>query len=136
MSSECMFGKHGQGGTRIKMKGIFLQVVPHLYDLPNSTVGLDAIAAETVSAVPALVPLIMLFVWFTVFLGGISRQKLGGRSADYAMWSVVASLSTYMIALILTLADGLIRLDWLVIITVVTIFSGLWLFLDRRAGEI
>ena len=111
-------------------------VVDHLFNLPNSTTGLDAIGAQTVTAVPSLIPLMMLFVWFVVFLGGIGRQKAVGGTADYPMWSVVASMSTYMIALLATLADGLIRLDWLVIITVITIFSGVWLFLDRKASEV
>ena len=108
----------------------------YLFDLPNATGGLDAIAVQTVAAVPALFPLMMFFVFMVVFLGGIARQKMASGTADYPMWSVVASLSTYMVALILTLFEGLIRLDWLVIITTVTIFSGVWLFLDRRASEV
>ncbi len=108
----------------------------YLYNLPNSTEGFDAIAVEVVTAVPAFVPLLIAFVFFLVFLGGIARQKAATGTADYPMWSVVASLSAYMIALILTLYEGLIRVDWLVIVTTVTIFSGVWLFLDRRAGEV
>ena len=108
----------------------------YLYALPNSTEGLDAIAVQTVTAVPAFIPSLMLFVFFVIFLGGISRQKARTGTADYPMWAVVGSLSTYLVTLILTLYEGLIRLDWLVIITVITIFSGIWLFLDRKTSEV
>lgn len=108
----------------------------YLYNLPNATSGLDAIGQETVSTLPSLLPLLFLFVWFVVFLGGVGRQKARVGTADYAMWSVVASLSIFMLALITSTITGLIRLDWLVIITVITIFSGVWLFLDRKPSEL
>ena len=108
----------------------------YLYNLPNATTGFDDIAVQTVTAVSAFTPLLLVFVFFVVFLSGIARQKARNGTADYPMWSVVASLSTFMVALILTLYEGLIRLDWLVIITVVTIFSAIWLFLDRKTSEV
>src|SRR3989344_3908159 len=49
-------------------------------------------------------------------------------TVDYPMWFVVASLSVFMLALITSTITGLIRLDWLVIIVVITLFSGIWLF--------
>jgi L-asparagine transporter-like permease len=91
---------------------------------------------QTVTAVPSLVHLLLLFIWFVVFLGGISRQKARTGTSDYAMWATVASLSTFMVTLILTLIEGLLRLDWLVIVLVITLFSGVWLFLDKRKSEI
>lgn len=107
-----------------------------LYDLPNATTGMDDILVETITAVPSLTPMILVFVFFVVFLGGISRQKLRTGTSDYAMWSVVASLATFMIALIMSMVEGIIRLDWLSIVIGVTILSGVWLFLDRRQSEV
>ena len=80
--------------------------------------------------------MLLLFVFFVVFLGGISRQKARTGTSDYAMWAVVASLSTFMVTLIMTLIEGLIRLDWLVIVVVITIFSVVWLFLDKKQSEV
>jgi hypothetical protein len=108
----------------------------YLYTLPNSTTGIDDILVETVSAVPFLTPMLLFFVFFVVFLGGISRQKARSGFSDYPLWAVVSSLSMYVVALIMTMVEGLIRLDWLVIVTVIAIFSGVWLFLDRRSGEV
>ncbi len=107
-----------------------------LYTLPNKTTGLDDITVQTVSAVSAFTPLLLLFIFFVVFLSGIGRQKARTGTADYPMWAVVASLSIFIISLILTLVSGLIRLEWLVIVTVITIFSGVWLFLDKRGSEL
>ena len=108
----------------------------YLYDLPNSTSGLDNIFVELVATNPSFIPLLMVFTFFIVFLGGIARQKSRGGTADYPLWAVVASLGTYLVALILSLTSGLINQLWLVIVTVVTIFSGVWLFLDRKNTEI
>lgn len=107
-----------------------------LYTLPNATSGLDAIVVDTVEAVPSLIPLLFLFVFFVVALGGIARQKARTGTADYPMWFVIASLSVFMLALITSTTTGLIHLDWLIIIVVVLLFSGVWLFLDRRSSEI
>jgi len=107
-----------------------------LYTLPTNTSGLDNIIVSVITVVPAFVPLLLAFVFFTIFLGGIGRQKARTGTSDYPMWAVIASLSTFMIALIMTMIEEVIRLDWLVIITVVTIFSGVWLFLSRKVGEV
>lgn len=127
-----MYGKLG-GEIQIKMKIMFLD---YLYNLPNATTGFDDIAVQTISALPSFTPLLMVFVFFVVFLGGISRQKMRSGFADYPMWSVIASMSAFLIALMLSLYEGLIHLDWLVVIVVVTIFSGVWLFLDRKQSEV
>ena len=108
----------------------------YLYELPNATAGMDSIVVQTVTAVPGFIPLLLLFVFFVVFLGGISRQKARTGTSDYAMWAVVASLSTFMVTLIMTLIEGLIRLDWLVIVVVINISSAIWLFLDRKQSEV
>jgi hypothetical protein len=109
--------------------------MPKLFELPNATT-LDEILVQTESSVTAFTPLLLAFVFFVVFLGGVARQKSRTGTSDYATWSVVASLSTFMIALIMTLVEGLINLDWLIAVVVVVIFSGVWLFLDRRSSEV
>ena len=91
---------------------------------------------DTMTAVPGLISLLLLFVFFVVFLGGTARQKTRIGTADYPMWAVVASLSTFMITLILSVVEGFIRLDMLVLVVVITIFSGVWLFLDKKQSEV
>jgi hypothetical protein len=107
----------------------------YLYDLPNATSGIDAIAVQTIENVPSLAPLLLVFVWFVVFLGGVIRQNGRNGSADYPAWSVAASLSTFLAALIMSVASGFINLDILVVTIVITIFSFVWLALDKRGNE-
>ena len=107
-----------------------------LFTLPNATSGADTILVQTASIVPSFTPLLLTFVFFVVFLGGIARQLNRTGGADYAMWATVASLSTFTVASILTLITGLINLEWFVIVLVVTIFSGTWLFLSRKQSEV
>lgn len=107
-----------------------------LYTLPNATSGVDAIAVQTATQVTSLTPLILAFVFFTVWLGGTARQKARTGTADYAMWCVVASLGMLITSLIMSMISGLIQLEWLAIVITVTIFSGVWLFLDRKAQEV
>lgn len=108
----------------------------YLYNLPNSTEGLDAIVVETSTAVPALAPLILSFVFFVIFLGGISKQKARSGTADYSMWSLIASLAIFILSLIMSIIEGLIQFEWLVIVFVITIFSALWFFFGSKPGEI
>ncbi len=106
-----------------------------LYTLPNSTAGYDNILVQTVEAVPAITPLILAFVFFIITLGGIARQKTRSGTADYQMWFLIGSLATFVTALIMSMTTGIIQLDWLVIVLVVTIFSAVLFFLSRKAGE-
>ena len=106
-----------------------------LYTLPNATTP-DSILVQIVAAEPAFTPLLLLFTFMVIFLGGIGRQKARLGTADYSMWAVIASISMLMLSLVLSLATGMIQLDWLVIVVVVTIFSGVWFFMSQKQSEV
>jgi len=110
--------------------------VAYLYELPNATSGLDAIMVQTLNIFPALTPLILLFVFLVVFLGGITRQKLRSGTSDYPAWAMVASLATLIPALLFSVQAGFIRLDWLVIVITLNILSSIWFFFDRKYTEV
>lgn len=112
---------------------IFLE---YLYDLPNATSGLDAIVVQTITASPSFTPLLLLFVFLTIFLGGSARQKARTGNADFPMWSVVGSMTTLIIALLMTTISGIIKLEWLIITLVITLFSGAWFFMNYRQSEV
>jgi uncharacterized membrane protein YjjP (DUF1212 family) len=107
-----------------------------LYTLPNATSGIDAIAVQTLTAVPSFTPLLLFFIFMLVFLTGTARQKARTGNADFPQWSVVASISTLMASLVLSTISGLIQTDYLVIVVVVTILSGVWFFLDQKQSEV
>ena len=115
--------------------------MPYLYTLPNSTAGIDNITYQIINQ-PAgsgpmpFIPLTLVFVFFVIFLGGISRQKARTGTSDYAMWATVASMSTFLVALMMSLGTGFISLEYLIYTLVFTLVCGVWLFLDRRQSEI
>lgn len=121
-----MYGKHGKE----------IQIKMALYDAPNLTSGMDTAIVETVEAVSIFTPMFLLFIFAVVFIGGMVSQRRRTGLGDMPMWATIASLSTLMVSLPLTLTSGLIQLDYLVIIVVITIFSGFWLFMDRNRMEV
>jgi len=101
-----------------------------IYDAPNATTGIDTILVDTASAVPAFIPAFLFFVFLTVFFGGAIRQKRRLGRYDLPLWAVIASISTFVISLLLTLKAGLIQLEVLSVVIVITVLSGLWLLKD------
>jgi uncharacterized membrane protein YoaK (UPF0700 family) len=106
-----------------------------LYDLPNSTSGMDAILVDTSTAVPAFVPMLLLFVFFVVLLGGSNSQRKRTGNSDIPLWATIASISTLMVALPMTLTTGMISKSLLAILVVIIIMCGLWFFLSRNKYE-
>ena len=107
----------------------------YIFTFPNATTP-DNMLIQIVTTVPALIPAFLFFVFMVVFMGGVSRQKLRTGTADYPMWAVVGSLAILMLSLIMGIVPGIISLPYTVIVIVITIFSGVWLFLDRKVNEV
>jgi len=78
----------------------------------------------------------LIFVYFTILLGGSLSQRRRSGYMDLPLWSAIASVATLVIALPLTLTFGLIDLYTLSIVSAITIVSGLWLFLDKNRNEV
>jgi len=108
----------------------------YLYDLPNTTSGLDALVIDTFSVFPFMSSLILLLVYFTVFLGGITRQTIRSGTADYSAWALLAGMATLLPALIFSISAGFIQLDWLIIVVALNILGAIWFFLDRKPSEV
>lgn len=107
-----------------------------LYNAPNLSAGLDEAIIGTVQAIPIFTPMLLFFVWGVVFLGGMTAQKRTTGSGDMPMWMTIAMISTLFISLSMTLASGLIQIQTISIVAIITIFSGLWLFMDRNRREV
>lgn len=107
-----------------------------IYNTPNLTGGIDDAVLDVVTEVSVFTPMFLLFVFAVVFIGGSINQKRRTGFTDLPMWATIASLSTLMITLPLSLTSGLIGLETLVIVVVVTLMSGLWLFMDKNKNEV
>tara|TARA_R100000687_G_C6434137_1_gene157211 strand:- start:98 stop:427 length:330 start_codon:yes stop_codon:yes gene_type:complete len=107
-----------------------------IYNPPNLTSGMDQLIVGTITAVPEFTSFFLVFVYLMMLIGGSTAQKRRIGSADLPMWSTLASLTTLLVALPLTLTLGLIQIEVLSAVVIVTIFSGIWLFLDRNRNEV
>ena len=108
----------------------------YLYDAPNTTAGFDNAMVDLVTEVNAFIPMLLLFVFCVVFIGGSTAQRRREGQSDYPLWSVIASLSTLVLCLPLTLITGLISLDYLGYVVVITILCGFWFFTSRNKNEV
>jgi len=107
-----------------------------LYDTPNLTSGIDDALIDVIGEVGVFVPMLLLFVFGIVFIGGMNSQKRRVGYVDTPMWAVLSSLSTLLVALGLSLVSGGIQLQVLAIVVAITVGSGIWFFLDRSRNEI
>ena len=107
-----------------------------LYDIPNMTDGFDNALIDIAGSVSVFTPMFLLFVFGVVFIGGATSQKRRTGTVDMPMWSVIASLSTLMVSLPLTLASGLIQIQVLGILVALVLMGGIWLFLSRNRNEV
>lgn len=107
-----------------------------LYNIPNATTGMDTILANLSQEIPSFFPLFLLSIFLIVFIGGSFAQgrRIGG-SADMPLWAVLASMSTLLVALPLTISSGTIDMTTWVVIVTVTLGSGLWFFMSKGRGE-
>ena len=110
------------------------------YAIPNLTGGIDTAIVDTVKTVPIFAPMLLVFVFGIVFIGGIVSQKRRTGTADAPMWGAVAGLATFLVALPLTLTEGLLPetalFSPLVLVTVITIIIAFWLFTSRNRNEV
>jgi len=105
-----------------------------IYNQPNLTSGIDGTFVE-------LLQQSLLYHWafgFCIWIcfynwNGYTKAKTG--HADMPMWAVMASISTLIVTLLLSIKSGLINIETLAIVISITVFSGLWLFLSKVLGK-
>ena len=107
-----------------------------LYQQPNFTGGIDEALTSTVSSVPEFTAFFLAFVFGLILLGGSTAQRKREGRSDLPLWATLAGIGTTMVALLMSLAQGLIQIEVLSVTVAVTIASGFWLFMDRNRNEI
>ena len=103
---------------------------------PTLVGGMDQTLVEVATAVPAFIIGFLIFVWMIVFLGGMGQQSSRKGFGDAPLWATMASMSTVLVSLLLTLKPGLMSIEALGIVVAVTIFSGIWLFMSKGRNEL
>lgn len=105
-----------------------------IYDLPNATTP-DAGLIQLFTQVPSIPIMLLVFVWFTVLIYGTRKQTERTGNSDTPQWAVLASLTIFMLALIMTITTGFISLQTLVIVVSITVLTAIWFFMSRGRYE-
>ena len=97
----------------------------------NFTEGLDQLFFYVASEVPIFIPMILFALFIVIMLGGFfSQQRQGGRG-DFLMWGAIAGYITTGAAYILSLISGLISLQTVIIVLVITVVMNAFYLLSR-----
>ena len=109
----------------------------YTFNFPNGTLGYDyTLQGLSNQQNFPFANMILLFVWLIVFLGGFTIQNRRTGRADGSIWATLASVTTLVTSLILTIKSGYIEPWVLGLVVGVTIASGIWLFMSRGANEV
>jgi len=112
-----------------------MEYLTYLYNQPNLSAGIDDALVSTAQSVPIFPIMILVFIFFTILLGGSSAQKKRTGTPDIPMWAAMSGVSTTFVALIMTIGDGIIDLTTLGIVIAITLMCGVWFFLSKVRGE-
>jgi hypothetical protein len=107
-----------------------------LYETPNLTGGMDEVIYGVTTEVSIFTPMLLLFVFGVVLVGGLVAQKRRTGLADFPLWTTIASVVTLLVALPLTLTGGLINITTLSIVVILAVVSGVWLFMSKNRYEV
>lgn len=111
-------------------------MVNYIFQQPNLTNGIDDAIVDVATAVPSFSIMILLFTFFTVLVGGMTSQNRRIGYADTPLWALLASLSTFLVSLIMTLKAGILP-GWVFgIVLALNVLVGFWYFMSRGKGEI
>jgi hypothetical protein len=108
----------------------------YLYEFPNATLtGGDQFLAQLVAQIPILPVIFLMGLYFIITLSGSLAQSYKRGYVDIALWSLFGLLSVDLVALLMSLGDGLISGLVLGFCLGLTILNGLWLYLTMGRYE-
>jgi len=109
-------------------------ISPPNYTLYDSSAGFDVAIVQTTTQVGAFLPMLLLFVWIIIFLGGVRGQTRRTGSAETPLWAALASMATFMLSLIFTLViESNVMMSTILGITLgLTILTGVWAFMSSK----
>jgi hypothetical protein len=106
-----------------------------IYSDVNLSSGVDTALISIATQIPALPIAVLIFTFIIVLVGGTSAQSRRFGYSDWAMWSLLASLSCLLLSLIMTINLGLIDLGTLGIVIALNILTAFWFFTSRGRFE-
>jgi len=108
----------------------------NLYTFPNATLsGGDQLLTGITAQLPAFPVFILLIVYFVVTLGGALAQATRRGYIDFPMWSLLGFLTIDLLAVLMTMAEGLMNPIVLGVCFGLTILNALWFFMTMGRFE-
>ena len=93
--------------------------------------GLDGTLVYVATIEPLFTKLVLFGFFLVGFLGSIFSQWRLRNRVEFPGSFFAGALSTLVVAVLMNLIDGLISLDTLIIVVIVTIISYVWLLIAK-----
>ena len=100
------------------------------WTLPGNLTDPVDILVNTSTQVPILFPGIILLVFGVIIIAGAYSQERKTGKSNISMWFAVSSLITTTASLFLFLIDGLVPLEFMMIMMGITLFSVIYFFFN------
>ena len=105
------------------------------FNLQNASTPDEALVAVATATGGVFPIMILVFTWVIIFFSGVQRQNKRFGYSDAPQWATMASLSCVLLGLVMTIKEGFITLQVLIIIFGVATLSAIWFFLSRGRYE-
>ena len=98
----------------------------------NVSEGLYIPFLYVAQTIDIFIPLVLFAFFFIIAYGSFYAQKRSSGEGDFPVSLVVASFSTTIMAILMSLIEGLIISRYVIITVVIAIFSFIFLVFSRK----
>lgn len=114
-----------------KLGGQELKMAYETFSQFNKT-GIDQMFVYAAEVVPIFIPFFLFSFYIIIVLASYFSSKRLGSDGDLAASFAVAGFATFILALVMTLIEGLIKTTTVIIVLVVSITGVLFLYFSKR----
>ena len=98
----------------------------------NTSEGLHVMLVYVADVVPIFIPLVLFGFFIIIALGTYNSQTRTRGKGDFPASFAVAGFATAVLAIVMSLIDGLIPLPVVTITIVVSVVGLLWLYISKE----
>jgi len=98
----------------------------------NVSNGLHEILVYVADVVPAFIPLVLTGFFVIIAMGTYNSQLRTRGKGDFPASFAVAGFATAILAIVISLIDGLIPIQFVTITIVIAIVCLIWLYISKE----
>jgi len=107
------------------------------YNLPEETginlsSGLDQIFVYIAGELPSFIPLVLASIFILIFISGYKAQERKEGRGSFVTWFSISSWIVSIIAVLMTLIQGLITIPTVSICLAISFLSMIFLYIGRE----